>query len=113
MWPMIKEKKMLKLKSFKKLLRNMIIPVSCLMILSGCMTVPVKTEFPIAPAELLQTPPMLQQVRTDNSTSDVKLSDFVQIVVNNYNTYYDQREILLAWQQWYSENKKIFDDANK
>jgi len=56
---------------------------------------------------------MLQQVRTDNSTSDVKLSDFVQIVVNNYNTYYDQREILLAWQQWYSENKKIFDDANK
>lgn len=104
---------MFKHKLFKKLLRNMIIPVSCLMILSGCMTVPVKTEFPTAPSELLQTPPMLQTVRSDNSTTDVKLSDFIQIVVNNYNTYYAEREIILAWQQWYSENKKIFDDANK
>jgi hypothetical protein len=77
------------------------------------MTVPVKTEFPTAPSELLQTPPMLQTVRSDNSTTDVKLSDFIQIVVNNYNTYYTEREIILAWQQWYSENKKIFDDANK
>lgn len=42
-------------------------------------------------------------------TSDVKISELVRTVTENYGTYYEMRELLLGWQQWYREQQKIYE----
>jgi len=42
-------------------------------------------------------------------TSDVKISELVRTVTENYGTYYEMREMLLGWQQWYREQRKIYE----
>lgn len=75
---------------------------------------PVKTSFPKAPAILTETPPMLKEVSTtskgsDGTSSNVKMSEFLNIVTDNYATYYEVRQKLIAWQEWYKTNKQIFE----
>ena len=45
----------------------------------------------------------------DEGTSNVKPSEFLQTVTDNYSTYYDIRNRLIGWQEWYTNNKKLFD----
>ena len=42
-------------------------------------------------------------------TSNVKASDLIRTVTENYGTYYEVREQLLGWQQWYREQRKIHE----
>lgn len=44
-------------------------------------------------------------------TSDVKISELLTTVTENYGTYYQMREQLLGWQQWYKEQRKIFESV--
>lgn len=44
-------------------------------------------------------------------TSNVKASELVRTVTENYGTYYQMREQLLGWQQWYKEQKKIYESV--
>ncbi len=44
-------------------------------------------------------------------TSNVKASDLIRTVTENYSTYYEVREQLLGWQQWYREQRKIHDSV--
>jgi len=44
-------------------------------------------------------------------TSDVKASELIRTVTENYGTYYQMREQLLGWQQWYKEQRKIYEDV--
>lgn len=46
---------------------------------------------------------------TDEGTSNVKASDLLRTVTENYGTYYEVREQLLGWQQWYREQRKIHE----
>lgn len=46
---------------------------------------------------------------TDGDSSDVKLSDIVQNTSDNYATCYQIRDNLIGWQQWYTEQKAIYD----
>jgi hypothetical protein len=48
---------------------------------------------------------------TVEGTSDVKASTLVGTVTENYGTYYEIREQLIAWQAWYKEQKKIADEV--
>jgi hypothetical protein len=50
---------------------------------------------------------------TDGSTSDVRASEVVETVVENYGRYNELREKVIAWQNWYQEQKKIFEGAKK
>lgn len=50
---------------------------------------------------------------TDGTPSNVKASDLLGTVVENYGTYYEIREKLIGWQTWYKEQKKIFEEAQK
>lgn len=78
--------------------------------LSGCsMIVPVKQEFPVAPAVLLERCPDLLQI-DDGKNS---LRDMLKVVIQNYALYYQCAEKTHGWQDWYTEQKKIFDGANK
>lgn len=48
---------------------------------------------------------------TDGTPSTVKASDLLGTVVENYGTYYEIREKLIGWQEWYKEQKKIFESV--
>ena len=45
----------------------------------------------------------------DGSASNVKASELLTTVVENYGTYYEMRERLLGWQDWYTKQKHIFE----
>jgi hypothetical protein len=47
----------------------------------------------------------------DEGTSSLKISDILSTVTDNYATYYQVREQVLGWQQWYKEQKKIFESV--
>jgi hypothetical protein len=46
---------------------------------------------------------------TITGTSNVEMSELLNIITENYATYYEQTEKLKAWQEWYKEQKKIFE----
>ena len=75
-------------------------------ILVGCVSVPVERNWPSAP-EALQTPvPKLKEVPPNSNASEV-----VGIVIDNYATYHEVANRLQGWQQWYIDQKKIFESA--
>jgi hypothetical protein len=47
----------------------------------------------------------------DEGTSDVKASELLKVITDNYSTYYQVREQLLGWQDWYKEQKKIYESV--
>ena len=49
----------------------------------------------------------------DGRTSDVKASEVLGTVTDNYETYYKLRDEILGWQNWYKEQKRIFEEAQK
>lgn len=71
--------------------------------LTAC-TVPVTQKFPNAPATLMTAPPELKEVPAGSSSSVV-----FETVIENYGTYYEIANRLRGWQQWYTEQKKIFE----
>ena len=48
---------------------------------------------------------------TDGTPSTVKASELLDTVVQNYGTCNEVREKLCAWQEWYREQKKIFESV--
>jgi hypothetical protein len=48
---------------------------------------------------------------TDGTPSTVKASELLTTVVENYGTYYEVVEKLKGWQDWYKEQKKIFESV--
>ena len=50
---------------------------------------------------------------TDGSASDVRASEVVETVVENYGRYNELREKVIAWQNWYKDQKKIFEGAKQ
>lgn len=79
-------------------------------LLSGCSTtVPVRQEFPVAPAILLERCPDLLTIDDGRNS----LRDMLKIVIQNYALYYQCAEKTHGWQDWYKEQKKIFDSVGK
>ena len=79
-----------------------------MLILSGCAsTVNVSRKFPDAPDDLKQSCPALQTV--DQNTD--KLSDVVSVVSKNYSQYYDCKDQVDAWNEWYQVQKRIFESV--
>ena len=50
---------------------------------------------------------------TDGTTSNVRASEVVETVVENYGRYNELREKIIGWQKWYLEQKKIFEESNR
>jgi hypothetical protein len=81
----------------------------CVLVLAGCChTVPVKQNFPRASDTLQQPPPTLKQVPAGASASVI-----FDTVIENYGTYNEVANQLTGWQQWYIEQKKIFDKVDQ
>ena len=76
------------------------------LLLAGCTTtVPIAQKFPEAPDILQQSCKPLDKV-TDTAT----LSDFARTVVHNYTEYYQCSTLVEGWQEWYKNQKKIFEE---
>jgi len=76
-----------------------------LLLLAGCTTVPVTAKFPEAPSILqTQCPPLKQ------ASDTAKLSDLTKTVVENYTEYYNCSALVEGWQDWYSKQKKLFEE---
>jgi hypothetical protein len=76
-------------------------------LLAGCVSVPVERKFPKVPAELQQSCPALQSI----DPTATKLSTVVDTVVTNYGQYRECQVKTDSWIEWYTTQKKIFDDV--
>ena len=50
---------------------------------------------------------------SDGTSSGVKASDLLETVVENYGRFNEIREKLVAWQEWYKQQKRIHEEINK
>lgn len=78
----------------------------CAVVLTGCQTVPVAQNFPKASDTLMTSPPELKEIPDGASASVI-----FDTVIENYGTYNEVANQLRGWQQWYTEQKKIFESA--
>ena len=77
-------------------------------LLAACSTaVPLTPSFPQAPAVLMEKCPELKIIQGEK----VSIVDFTKTVSENYTTYYECSARNSAWQEWYTQQKKIWDDA--
>ena len=78
------------------------------LLLAGCSTaVPVKPEFPKATPELMKKCEDLKKIEGDK----VSITDMLKVVVYNYTLYYECSTKVDGWQEWYNEQKKIYESA--
>jgi hypothetical protein len=78
--------------------------------LAGCSTlVPVKQKWPDAPPTLQEKCPPLKQLEKDQTG----LKDLLMVMIDNYAVYYVCAGRTQGWQDWYQEQQKIFNGANK
>jgi hypothetical protein len=78
------------------------------LLLTGCLfkqPVPVKQVWPDVPKELLEACPDLKKVDPEKN----KLSDILNVVSENYSTYYDCKAKVDDWIVWYNGQKKIYE----
>ncbi len=79
-----------------------------ILLLAGCSTTaPVVMKFPSVPAELNAPCPELEQTPPETK----QLSRTLEIVVRNYSKYHECKTKTDAWQEWYRDQKKIFESV--
>ena len=67
------------------------------LLLVGCASTPVKLKFPEAPEELQKDCGTLEIIQNDNH----QFSNFLNVVVDNYGTYYECKLQADGWKRWY------------
>jgi hypothetical protein len=80
-----------------------------ILLLAGCSTtvVPVKQKFPNATPELMKKCESLKKIEGDK----VAITDMLKVIVHNYSLYHECSTKVDGWQDWYNEQKKIFDNV--
>ena len=81
--------------------------ISLVLWLSGCAAVPVAASFPEAPAMLMERCADLKLIAGEK----ISIVDFVKIITENYTTYHECSAQNQAWQEWYTTQKKIWDEV--
>jgi hypothetical protein len=76
-------------------------------VFTGCTTVPVTVKFPEVPEVLTQPAGKLTPLDTSKK---VQLSDIIENANENAGKYYELREKYNAWIEWYTSQKKIFEN---
>lgn len=75
-------------------------------LLVGCSTtVPIKPSFPEAPQVLKEKCENLKKIDGDK----VAITEMLKVVIHNYTLYYECSTKVEGWQEWYTEQKKIYE----
>lgn len=81
-----------------------------LLLLTSCSitAVPVTVKFPEAPATLQEKCADLKQ-----ATEGMSLTEFTKVVIENYGLYHECKIKVEGWNEWYTKQKAIFEEATK
>jgi hypothetical protein len=90
-------------------MKNILLFCTVLLIAGCSTTVPVKQKFPEAPKTLTEKCPNLELI--DKPT--VLLSELILVITKNYMKYHECSAQVDGWNEWYQQQKKIFDETNK
>jgi len=78
------------------------------LLVAGCSTtVPVTQKFPNATSELMKKCEDLTKIEGNK----VSITDMLKVVVHNYSLYYECSTRVDGWQEWYSEQKKMYESV--
>ena len=80
--------------------------VVSLLLLTGCVATPVAREFPAVPVNLTTACDALADVPATD-----RLSVVLATVTKNYSQYKECSIKVDSWNEWYNEQKKIFDSV--
>jgi uncharacterized lipoprotein YmbA len=76
--------------------------------LTACATpVPIKQRFPDVPKALVERCENLRKVEGDK----VAITEMLKIVVQNYGMYYECAAKVDGWNDWYLEQKRIYESV--
>jgi hypothetical protein len=82
--------------------------LSLAVFLSACSTpVPVKQKFPDAPKALVERCESLKKIEGDR----VAITEMLKVVVQNYGMYYECAAKVDGWNEWYLEQKRIYESV--
>ena len=81
--------------------------ISLIMCLAGCTSVPVTADFPSVPDALMEKCAELKIITGEKVT----IVDFTRTVTENYTTYHECAARSDAWQEWYTRQKKIWEEV--
>ncbi len=77
------------------------------LLLTGCLSTPVKMPWPEVPTELTEACPDLKKIED----KETKLSVVVDTVVQNYSTYHECKIKVDAWIEWYKLQKEVHESV--
>jgi len=76
--------------------------------LTACSTpVPVSQQFPNVPNALVEKCDSLKKVEGDR----VAITEMLKVVVQNYGMYYECAAKVDGWNDWYLEQKRIYESV--
>ena len=82
--------------------------LSLAVFLSACSTpVPVKQKFPDVPKALVERCDSLKKIEGDR----VAITEMLKVVVQNYGMYYECAAKVDGWNEWYLEQKRIYESV--
>jgi hypothetical protein len=82
--------------------------LSLVVFLSACSTpVPVKQKFPEVPKALVERCESLKKIEGDR----VAITEMLKVVVQNYGMYYECAAKVDGWNDWYLEQKRIYESV--
>lgn len=77
-------------------------------LLAGCAApVPVKQKFPEVPKSLVERCDSLKKIEGDR----VAITEMLKVVVQNYGMYYECAAKVDGWNDWYLEQKRIYESV--
>jgi len=78
------------------------------LVLVACSTpVPVSQQFPDVPKSLVERCESLKKVEGDK----VAITEMLKVVVQNYGMYYECAAKVDGWNDWYQEQKRIYESV--
>jgi hypothetical protein len=83
------------------------IVLSLALVLAACSTAPVKQKFPEVPKALVERCESLKKVEGDR----VAITEMLKVVVQNYGMYYECAAKVDGWNDWYLEQKRIYESV--
>ena len=82
--------------------------LSLAVVLSACSTpVPVSQRFPDVPKALVERCDSLRKIEGDK----VAITEMLKVVVQNYGMYYECAAKVDGWNDWYTEQKRIYESV--
>jgi hypothetical protein len=82
--------------------------LSLTLVLTACSTpVIVKQKFPEVPKALVERCESLKKIEGDK----VAITEMLKVVVQNYGMYYECAAKVDGWNDWYLEQKRIYESV--